>query len=451
MNDRSAEHRLPRRHGISRRGLLRAGGAALALPFLESLRLPAAFAAPSPVRRLVFVFVPNGVNRTLWSPPKGVSDALELSPTLAPLAAHRDRLLVFSGLTLDGGRAHGDGPGDHARAAASYLTAAHPVKTAGEGIRAGISVDQVAAQALRGRTRFASLELGCERGAVAGACDSGYSCAYSSNVSWRSPSVPNVKETVPRRAFERLFAFRRSGEDDAAARSRLRTRRSVLDHVAEDARRLRRGVSHSDRARLDEYLTGIREIEQRLDAVSGERGTDLPAPPGTPADYAEHVRLMYETTALALRTDATRVVTFMLGNAGSPRSYRMVDVPDAHHGLSHHGDDAAKLERIGRIDRFHVERFAAFLDVLAETKDAGGAPLLDSTLVMYGSGLGDGNRHEHHDLPIVLAGAAPGVRTGRRIDAPAETPLAALYLTLLASVGAPARSFGDSDAPLDLS
>ena len=452
---------------LTRRGFLRASGAALALPTLETLAPRVARAAEAAPARLVFVFVPNGVHRPAWRPltPSALgaggfgaalagSQELHLSPTLAPLQPFQRQLLVFSGLTLDGGRAHGDGPGDHARSAGSFLTAAHPVKTAGANIRAGVSVDQVAAQRLGRATRFASLELGTEPGRLAGSCDSGYSCAYSSTIVWRTPTQPLPHEVSPRLVFERLC-----GDPDAppldpeTAARRARQRRSVLDLVREEARALQGQLSRSDRARLEEYLEGTRELERRLEeAERGEERLELPDPPprGVPRDLGQHARLLGDLVALALQGDQTRVVTLMLGNAGSNRSYRELDAPEGHHDLSHHGKDPRKQEKLARINRYHVELLAHLLGRLAAAREGDGA-LLDRTLVLYGSGLGDGDRHDHEDLPVLLAGGSGlGVRGGRHLVHPADTPLANLHLALLQRAGVAVRSFGDATGPLGL-
>ncbi len=439
---------------LHRRTVLRGLGVAMALPFLDAMRPAMAWAqegsATVTPTRLLFVFVPNGKHMPTWTP-KGEHG--ELPWTLEPLRPHREDVLVLSGLAIDGGRAHGDGPGDHARSAASFLTTAHPVKTGGAGIRAGISVDQVAAEHLGRSTRFRSLELGCERGGQSGQCDSGYSCAYSSNVSWRTATSPNVKEIDPRLVFERLFMSVRDGESATDAARRLRSRGSVLDFVLQDAKRLSGKLGPSDRRKLDEYTTGVRELERRLRMIEQARGDGavlpIDRPAGIPRDHQEHVRLMLDLIVLAFRTDLTRVATFMAGNAGSNRSYRWLGVPEGHHGLSHHGKDAKKREKIRKIDRFNVEQLAYLLERL-RARDEDGAALVDSSLVLYGSGIGDGNRHNHDQLPLLLAGRAGGVRPGRHLRSGHNTPAANLYLSMLRAAGVPAESFGDSKRPLDL-
>ncbi|MCO5165915.1 MAG: DUF1552 domain-containing protein [Planctomycetes bacterium] len=429
---------------LTRRTLLRGAGAAVSLPLLDAM-LPRALGDGPPPRplRLVFVFVPNGVHLPAWRPQEeGPLGALP--SILEPLEAHRERLLVLSGLTLDGGRAHGDGPGDHARAAASFLTGAHPRKTGGADIQAGVSVDQVAATVLGRTTRFPSLELGTEPSAQSGACDSGYSCAYSSTIAWKDAGTPLKKESSPRRVFERLFG---DGEalspEERAARGRAR--RSVLDLAHDEARRLRARLGQGDRRKLDEFAESVREVERRLERAAAP--TDRAPPPRRPADLGEHLGLLYDLTRLALETDQTRVVTIMAGNAGSNRSYAAIGVPEGHHDLSHHGRDPAKQEKLRRINRFHVERLAGLLDGLARTPDGDGT-LLDSTLVVYGSGIADGDRHDHHDLPLLLCGGGARVAGGRHVRYPAETPLCGLYLWLLRRAGLAADAFGDATRPL---
>jgi Protein of unknown function (DUF1552) len=437
---------------MDRRTFLRGAGAALALPFLDAmgpltsgLQALAGPGAGDGPTRLLFLFVPNGMHMEDWTPTTEGAD-YTLPWILEPLAPFKQHVSVLSGLAIDGGRAHGDGPGDHARAAGSFLTCAHPHKTSGADIRVGISVDQVAANAVGAETRFPSLELGTEGGLNAGSCDSGYSCAYSSNVSWRGPSSPCAKETNPRAVFERLF-----GVDDLSPAERARRQRyraSILDLAREDAHDLRGRLGRADQRKLEEYTDAVRELEQRLERAEDEDASSaaeqMTPPTGTPGDYGEHIRVMHDLTALAFQTDQTRVASFMIGNAGSNRSYRWLDVSEGHHRLSHHGRDAAKQEKIRRINRWHVEQLAYLLGKL-QAIDDGGRTLLERTLIVFASGIGDGNRHNHDDLPVLLCGHGNGsVVPGRHLRYPAQTPMADLYLALLDRVGVRRASFADS-------
>ena len=434
---------------LSRRTLLRGTGAAIALPWLEAMLPPRRTTLTAPTR-LVFVYAPNGVHMSAWTPATEGAD-FELPPTLQPLEKQRAELLVLSGLTHDKARPNGDGPGDHARAGATFLTACQAVKTDGAGIRVGVSADQHAARALGNRTRLRSLELGCEPGKLAGQCDSGYSCAYSNSISWSTPHTPMAKEVDPRLIFERLF-----GDGDAHLTpeergARREQRRSVLDFARDEARRLSAQLGAADRAKLDEYLSGVRELERRIDLAAKEIDDgqpDLTRPAKLPKDFGEHARLVADLLALALRTDSTRVATWMLANEGSNKSYAALGAPEGHHELSHHGSDAAKEAKIASINRFHVELFAHLLERLASAE--GDAPLLDHTLVAYGSAISDGNRHNHDELPILVAGGrALGLRGGRHVRYAANTPCANLWLALLERAGVELPVLGDSTGVLD--
>lgn len=437
---------------VPRRAFLRGAGASLALPWLDAMApaLRPRRRRPEQPTRALFVFAPNGVNMDEWRP-TAAGPSYELQPTLAPLAPVRDRVTVLSGLDLEVARSQGDGPGDHARAAAAFLTCTHPVKTGGADVRAAISVDQVVAQALGQHTRFPSLELGMEGGRSAGVCDSGYSCAYSNNVAWRSPTTPVAKETRAAAVFTRLFGDP-ADHDRERTTQRRRELRSVLDAVRGDARDLEGRLSGADRAKLDQYLTAVRELEQRLaraDREANERpAISVPQNLAHPRSYSEHLDLMYELIALAFQTDATRTITFMLGNAGSDRSYPFLGISDGHHYLSHHRGDPDKHQKIATINRFHVERFAALLTRLRTTDEAG-TNLLDRSMIVFGSGIADGNRHDHVDLPILLAGGGNGtLYRGRHIACKKGTPLANLYLSLMARLGIERERHGDSTGPL---
>jgi hypothetical protein len=441
-------------HRLERRTFLRGLGTALALPFMESALPRSLWAAGTssvtPPLRLAFLFIPNGAHMPAWTPEAEGAD-FALPATLEPLANVRSKIAVLSGLAHDTGFAHGDGAGDHARSAATFLTGVHPVKTDGKGIRAGISVDQIAAEQIGRQTKFTSLELGCEEGRLAGSCDSGYSCAYSHNISWRSPTTPAGKEVNPRQLFDRLF-----GGPDAAAQTQSRAKRdlerkSILDLVQQDASRLRRQLGKDDARKLDEYLHGVREIEQRIENPDEELfvGERPARPHGIPKDYEKHARLMGDLLALALASDLTRVASWMLANEGSDRTYAALDIADGHHSLSHHMGDAEKQAKIAKINRYHVQQLAYFLERL-ETIAEGEGTLLDNTMIVYGGGLGDGNAHNHDDLPVLLAGGAAGAfQLGRHLRYPKGTPLMNLYLTMLHTAGVDVDAVGDSTGPLD--
>jgi len=446
------------REPLHRRTLLRGAGTALALPFLEAMMPRSVFAAQSkPERRplrMAFLFVPNGVNMAHWTP-AGDGGALVLPATLEPLASLRGSINVLTGLTQYNANALGDGGGDHARSASAWLTGCHPRKTSGANIKVGQSVDQLAAQVLGRQTRFPSLEIGCERGGLAGDCDSGYSCAYSNSISWRTESTPVAKEVDPRLVFDRFFSSGDPGEDAAARAERLEENKSILDFVAGDAKRLERRLGAHDRAKLDEYMTGIREIERRIGFLerSGGESSTLNSlrdrvPAGVPKDYQEHVRLMGDMMVLAFQADLTRITTFMLANEGSNRAYRTIGINDGHHELSHHGKDGRKLDSLQKINRFHVEQLAYILGKMEGIRE-GDRSLLDNTLLVYGGGIGDGDRHNHDDLPILVAGKGGGaVKTGRHLRYQNGTPMTNLFVTMLDRAGMPVDKFGDSNGKL---
>jgi hypothetical protein len=438
---------------ISRRTVLRGIGTAIALPWLESIMPRLSLAAPGGLpRRMAFFSVPNGVHMPDWTPKReGPLDVLP--PILASLEPLKSSVAVLTGLALDGGRPHRDGPGDHARSAASFLTGAHPYKTAGKDIRNGVSVEQAAAERVGRLTRFASLELGCERSGQAGNCDSGYSCAYSSNISWRTPTSPMSKEVNPRAVFDRLFGPAELTAEDRARHARQeRRRKSILDFAAEDAAELRRKLDPSDGRKLDEYLYAVRDVERRLQKAE-TAAASLPAggpPAGTPKEFAEHVRLMMDMIVLAFQTDSTRIVTFMYLNEGNNRSYPEIGVRAGHHELSHHGRNPEKQAQISKINRYHLGLLAEFLQKLDAAKEGDGT-LLHSAMIVYGSGLSDGDRHNHDDLPILLAGRGGGtILGGRHLRYPKETPLTNLYLAMLDRMGAVMPKFSDSTGELEL-
>lgn len=432
---------------LSRRTILRGAGAALALPLFEAM-LPrsvvaAGQAAAAPLR-MGFIYIPCGAIMEEWRP-TGEGRDFKFSKTLASLEAHRKDVLVISGLAHDKARANGDGAGDHARDSAAFLTASQPRKTAGADINVGVSVDQVAAAKIGDKTPLPSLEIGIEAGRQAGACDSGYSCAYQSNIAWRSPTQPVAKEIHPKAVFERMF-----GDESnlKARRERDFYRQSILDFVATDAAKLKTQLGQTDRRKMDEYFTSVREVEQRIQRAADDsrlRTPDVDAPPaGIPRDYAEHVRLMYDLLALAYETDTTRIATFMLGNSGSNRTYSEIGVKGGHHAISHHQGDEEKIAFLQKIDQYMVEQFAYFLKKLGSIKEGNGT-LLDHTMICYGAAISDPNRHQHHNLPVLMAGGANGqIKTGRHLVVPEQTPMANLFLSMLDRMGVEETRFGDS-------
>jgi len=448
---------LTRRH-VSRRTLLRGLGAAVALPVLDAMT-PALGAAEAVSRkiapnRMVFVYVPNGIDMRNWTP-AAEGRAFQLPKILSSLSPVQDDILVLSGLMDHGGEALGDGPGDHARASASFLTGVHPKKTAGSDISVGISVDQLAAQKIGAVTRLPSLELGCEDGHLAGNCDSGYACAYVNSISWRSATVPNPPEVNPRAVFERLFGNDENAGDPSARVRNARARQSILDLVADDTHRLQSGLGQTDRRKLDEYFTAIREVERQVEMMEKQiesNSVALPAmakPDGVPIEFAAHARLMFDLLAIALQTDTTRISTFMLAREGSNRSYREIGISEGHHGLSHHRNDPALMDKVAAINRHHMDQFAYFVDKLKKTTDGEGT-LLDSTTILYGSGISDGNRHNHDNLPVLLAGGSRNFKTGRHVRYSRSEPVSNLYLSILDAAGVPADHFGDSQNRLEL-
>ena len=440
---------------ISRRTVLRSATASLGLPLLDLMtkqqaRGNDAQGAKHPVR-LAWVFFPNGTNPAQWEP-ETVGTDWGMKASLEPLRELKSEFSVLSGLAQVNARSLGDGPGDHARSAAAFLTGAHPLKTSGANMRVGTSADQIAAEHYGRSTRLASIELGTESGRAAGSCDSGYACAYSNNVSWKTATQPMAKEINPRLAFDRLFG------NDAASTSPeakdLLLQRSILDLVAEDARQLNSRLGYQDRQKLGEYFTSVRDVEQRIDRmtealpfdVSDQRPADE-----KPEEIAAHIRLMYDIMLLAFKTDTTRISTFMLGNEGSNKSYPTIGVTEGHHQLSHHQNDPDKMHKIAAIDKFFVEQFAYFLKRLKETSEGNGT-LLDNCLIVYGGAIRDGNRHDHDNLPILLAGRGGGRFTpGSHIKHASETPLNNLFLSMLDTVGVDIPELGDSTGKLVLS
>ena len=436
---------------ISRRTILRGLGVSLSLPWLEAMGPQTAWSeAADPVsvapNRMAFLYVPNGKHMPDWTP-KQIGNTFELSPILQPLAAVKHQLQVLTGLTADKARPYGDGGGGHARAMAAFLTGAHPNKTDGTDIRAGVSVDQAAAARIGQQTRLASLEIGTEAGAMAGNCDSGYSCVYSSTMSWRSATQPLPKEVNPKLVFERLFG----NSADPSKKKRDARRRSILDYVREDSKSFANQLAKNDIRKLDEYFTAIRDIElrmERAEKLPPVKAPDYPAPIGVPAVYEEHIRLMCDLIVLAFQADVTRIATFVLANEASNKPYPFVNVAEGHHDLSHHGGDAAKQAKITKINLFHTKQLAYLLERMDEIQEGDGT-LLDHSMIAYGSGIHDGNAHNHEDLPILLAGGGSGTLTpGRHVQFKKETPLNNLWMSMLNRMDVTVEKLGDSTGSL---
>ncbi len=442
---------------IPRRTFLRGVGTAIALPALEAMLPPLralaasdAAAASTFPKRMAFVYIPNGANMADWTP-KEVGTDFELPLILAPLKPYQNDLQVLSGLAHDKARANGDGAGDHARASASFLTGCQARKTAGADIKIGVSVDQLAAEKIGRRTRLPSLELSADRGRTSGSCDSGYACAYQFNISWKTEATPMPPEVDPRLVFERLFTGGQSAESAGSHAARMRQRKSILDFVAEDASQLKRNLGYTDNRKLDEYLTAVREMEMRIEQAEKFSSAlpDFSKPTGIPKDNEQHLRLMYDLMALAFQTDTTRIATFIVAHDGSNRPYPNLGVSDGHHDLSHHGNNEEKKQKIAKINRFHATQFAYFLEKLKSAREGEGT-LLDNCMIVYGGAIGDGNRHNHDNLPILLAGGGGGrLQAGRHVRYDRETPMTNLYLAMLERMGVSAERVGDSTGKLE--
>jgi Protein of unknown function (DUF1552) len=427
---------------LSRRSVLRGMGATLALPLLDAM-IPAATAmtrTPAlPVRRLGFIFMPMGCDISRWTPPGG--DRLEeLSPILASLAPVKDQISVLTNLELAPAY-----PGTHATSNAAFLSAARAKRTESADYFLGTTVDQIAARQLGAATQLPSLEMSMDLMQTTGQCDNGYACVYQNNLSWASPTTPLPAEAHPRLVFETLFG---DGGTPAERSAALRQRASLLDWVGEDLSRLRRNLGPADRSKVDDYLDAVREVERRIQKAEADAKDhpvrDLDRPSGVPAAYADHARLMFELQILAFQGDITRVTTFQLARETSNRTYPEIGVSDPHHPLSHHGNDPDKVEKMSKINAFHVSLFAGFLERMKATPDGNGS-LLDHSLFLYGSGMGNPNLHDHHNLPVIVAGgAAGGMKGGRHIRFDKPTPLSNLHLTLLDKAGVKLDAFGDS-------
>jgi hypothetical protein len=448
--------------GLDRRRFLRGVGACVALPLFESL-LPArlladgaavgeklaATATGAPLRS-AFVFVPNGAIPSAWWP-EGKGTDFKLSRTLQPLEKSRAFVQVLGGLNHKTAEPGPDGAGDHARGGGTFLTGVRLNKSATH-VRAGVSIDQAIARQVGPLTRFSSLELTCEaEQRRTGACDSGYACAYQYNLSWSSPTTPMTPEGNPRLVFERLFGVGAPGERRANTQRRREEEKSVLDFVLEDARSMQKRLDAPDKRKLDQYLTGVREIETRIQKAErfGEKDPAVETPTGIPADYAEHVQLMYDLMLLAFQTDSTRVATFLIAHDGSNRSFDQIGISEGHHDLTHHMNRKEWIDKVADIDLWYVKQFAKFLERLEQTPDVDGKSLLHNSMIVYGSGNADANRHTHSNLPLLLAGGGGGtLRPGRYVQHESK-PATNLFLAMGQRLGLKGlERFGDSTAPL---
>ena len=437
------------RKSLPRRTFLRGVGTTLALPLLDAMipsltALAETPAGPRQLRRLGFVYMPMGCDVTRWTPP--AEERLnQLSTTLMPLESVKNQVSIISNLELKNAY-----PGTHATSNASFLSAAKAKRTESTDYYLGTTVDQLAAQQIGQDTQLPSLELSMDLLSVVGQCDNGYACVYQNNLSWSSPTTPLPAEAHPRIVFENLFG---EGYDAADRQQRLHERASLLDAVSEELASLKRTLGPSDRLRIDEYLTSVRDVERRIQRAEQGADTNLAAdvarPAGVPATYADHARLMFDLQLLALQGNITRVITFQLARETSNRTYPEIGVPEAHHPLTHHGNDPAKIAKMAKINRFHVSLFAEYLEKLQATPEGNGS-LLDHVLYLYGSGMGNPNVHDHTNLPIIVAGGAAGnMRGGRHIQYREATPLANLHLTLLDKVGVRMDAFADSNGTVD--
>jgi Protein of unknown function (DUF1552) len=447
--------------GLTRRHFLRGLGACLALPAFESLRPFKALASVTgPARKLAttqtgaplrtaFIFFPNGAIPTEWWPQE--KEELALSPTLQPLEQSRKLIQVLGGLDHACANPGTDGAGDHARGNGVFLTGVRLKKSATD-IRAGTSIDQIMARHIGHLTRFPSLELSCDHARRSSACDSNYSCAYQYNLAWSSPTTPVASESNPRLVFERLFGPGKHGERAEIAKRRQAEQQSVLDFVLDDARRLQGQLDAHDKDKLDQYLTGVRAIETRIqqaERFGPSPDPDLDAPSGIPASHGDHIQLMYDMLVLAFQTDSTRIATFLLAHDGDNRSYSDIGIPEGHHDLSHHQNKPEQIKKVAEIDKWYSQQFAKFLQKLQETKDIDGNSLLHNSMIVYGGGNADGNRHTHTNLPVLLAGAGGGTLNPGRFVQHVSKPMTNLFLSLSDRLGVTdLERFGDSTARL---
>ena len=445
---------------FNRRRFLKGLGACVALPAFESL-LPGSLSAAEAIAgsaapasgaaapvRMAFVYFPNGAIPQYWWP-KGDGADFELAQTMKPLESLKQHIQVLAGLDHVNATPGPDGPGDHARANGTFLTGVRVRKTAGADIHAGISIDQVIANQIGHLTRFPSLELSCEAARKTGNCDSGYSCAYQYNLAWRSPTAPVAPEANPRLVFERLFGAGAKGERKESIERRQEEQRSILDFVLDDARSVQKQLGGRDREKMDDYLTSVRDVEKRIQRAEEKLGAapdpDMDTPSGIPTSYADHIQLMYDMLILAFQTDSTRIATLLLAHDGSNRTFTDLGFPEGHHNLTHHGGNKDMVEKVAQIDQFYMEQFAKFLQKMEDTKEADGRSLLGQSMIVYGCGNSDGNRHTHVNLPIVLAGGGGGAFTPGRYFNCRSVPACNMFLTMADLMGAQALDrFGDS-------
>lgn len=443
---------ITRKH-LPRRTFLRGMGVALGMPLLDGM-IPAFAAgretATPGTQRFAVVYVPNGINMAHWTP--AAEGPLELKSILEPLSPFKDRLLMVSGLASEPAMPiTGEGTGDHARASAAFLTGVHPKKTEGRDLQSGVSMDQIAAQYMGRETQLPSLELCLDSNDLLGACEAGWSCAYANTLAWRTPTTPLPMENDPRRVFERLFGDI-ANTTPAARMARLRRNKSILDSLTDELARFQISLGAGDRAKVAQYVDGVREVELRIQKAESQSGRDLPEldkPMGIPGTYEEHAKLMFDLQVLAFQTDLTRVGTFMMSREVSPRTYPEIGVSEPHHGLSHHGENPEKLALLAKVNTFHVKLLSYFFQKLEATRE-GNASLLDQVAVLYGCGISNGNEHLHTDLPILIAGGAGGhLKGGRHVRVKKDTPLTNLQLTLLEKFGVPAEHLGDSTGKIE--
>jgi hypothetical protein len=429
---------------LNRRHFLRGVGACLALPAFEAFSpviaaikeaAPLATTGSGAPLRMAYVYFPNGAHQEHWWPTEG--DSLVLNRTMQPLESVRHQLQVLGGMDHVNATPGPDGAGDHARASGTFLTGVRVKKTAGADIHAGISIDQLAARRVGHLTRFPSLELTCDAIRKSGSCDSGYSCAYQYNLSWSSPSTPVAPEANPRLVFERLFGAGSPGERGRHLKQRQQQQRSILDFVLDDARAIQKNLTARDHEKLDEYLTSVRDLEKRIEQAERFEAPDpaIKTPDGIPASFQEHIRMMFDMLLLAFQTDSTRIATFLMANEGSNRAFPEIGIPEGHHYLSHHRQQEDMMEKVAEIDLWYMQQFAYFLERMEQTKDVDGRSLLHNSMIVYGCGNADGNRHTHTNLPVILAGAGGGTLNPGRFNKLPSMPMSNLLLSMADRLG----------------